>query len=131
MQNQRTRTPPQAGSEDEDRELRRAISEALRRSPKSRVQIADELSARLGRRITRHMIDDFTSECKKQARFPLAFSAALCEILDDDSIAVLALRPRARKLLELAKRELAASADERDRQRLRDELLKDSKPGAE
>lgn len=107
-----------------DSTLRRAITKAIRSSSKKRPQIAEELTERLGVRVTEGMLNDFTSESKKAVRFPLAFSAALCEILGDDSIGLLAVRPHVRKLVELAEREVAASRDQRKRERLRNELCR-------
>jgi hypothetical protein len=63
-----------------DRALRELISDAIRRSPKKRTQIAEELTALLGIRVTEHMLNDFTSDSKKGVRFPLLFCEALCEI---------------------------------------------------
>jgi hypothetical protein len=106
-----------------DRDLRRALANAIRRSPKKRPQIAEELTAIVGVRVTEHMLNDFTSDNKKGVRFPLLFSAALCDILNDDSIAFLAVRPRIRSLVEFAEREIAGFRDQRERETLRDSLL--------
>ncbi len=112
-------TPPNV-----DSALRQLITDVIRRSSKKRLQIAQELTELLGTRVTEGMLNDFSSESKKAVRFPLAFSAALCEILDDDSVGLLGVRPRIRKLVALAEKELAAEKDARDRQRLREELGK-------
>jgi hypothetical protein len=112
------------GVVDMDLELRHLITIEIRKSPKKRSQIAKEMSDILGLRVTESMLNDFTSESKKAVRFPLAFSAALCEVLDDDSVGLMAVRPRVRLMVEFALRELAALKDERERQLLRDELLK-------
>lgn len=113
---------------DLDYTLRQLITGAIRRSPKKRPQIAEELTGRLGVRITEGMLNDFTSQSKKAVRFPLAFSAALCEILDDDSIGLLGVRPRTRKLVELAEKELASWREQHEREVLRDELLNGTTP---
>jgi hypothetical protein len=109
-----------------DSALRKLITDAIRRSPKKRLQIAEELTAILGIRITENMLNDFTSENKRGVRFPLLFSAALCEVLGDDSVGLFGLRPRIRSLVEFAERELAGFRDQREREALRESLLKES-----
>ena len=111
------------GYSDSDRALRSLIAAAIKRSPKKRLQIAEELTAILGISVTEHMLNDFTSDNKKGVRFPLLFSAALCEILDDDSIGLFGVRPRIRLLVEFAERELAGFLDQREREALRERLL--------
>src|SRR6185437_14587443 len=110
--------------QDSDQELRRLITEAIRRSPLKRSVIAETLSAKLGIRVTEHMLNDFTSEKRKDVRFPLLFSSELCEILNDDSIGLFGVRPRIRRLVEFAQLELDGHRSQREREALRDELLK-------
>jgi hypothetical protein len=109
---------------DLDRELRRIIAEAIHRSSKKRLQIAEELTAMLHMRITENMLNDFTSLNKRNVRFPLLFSAPLCEILNDDSIELFAVRPRIVQLVRFAERELAGFRDQREREQMREELLR-------
>lgn len=115
-----------------DRELRMLIAAAIKRSPLKRAAIAESLTAKLGIRVTEGMLNDYTAENKKAVRFPLLFSAALCEILDDDSIGLFAVRPRIRSLVRLAELELAGSRRQRERESLRESLLSEheSKGGA-
>ena len=108
---------------DSDRALRELITAAIRRSPLKRAAIAEALTDKLGIRVTEHMLNDFTSDSKKAVRFPLLFSAALCEILDDDSIGLFAVRPRVRSLVDFAERELHGCRDQKERQELRERLL--------
>jgi hypothetical protein len=118
---------------DSDHQLRKLITDAIRRSPLKRLAIAEALTAKLGIRITEHMLNDFTSDNKKGVRFPLLFSAALCDILDDDSIGLFAVRPRIRILIEFAERTLAGERGQREleelRERLLDELVDRAKEG--
>ena len=107
-----------------DKALRNLISAAIRRSPLKRSDIAKALTAKLGIHVTEHMLNDFTSENKKGVRFPLLFSEALCDILDDDSIGLFGVRVRIRRLVEFAERELAGHRDQRERELLREQLLK-------
>lgn len=106
----------------DDSGLRALITSAIKRSSKKRAQIADELTAITGIRVTEHMLNDFTSEFKKGVRFPLIFCAALCDILDDDSIALCALRPHLRERLEFVERELRACQQQRELEELRGRL---------
>ncbi len=108
---------------DPDSELRRLVTEMIRRCPKKRLQIAEELSAKLGHRVTEHMLNDFTSEGKKPARFPAYFIAPLCEIVGNDELQRFVMSERLRKLVDFAEREVAAQREQRDRDALRDELL--------
>jgi hypothetical protein len=108
---------------ERDRALRKLIADAIRRSPLKRLAIAEELTAKLGIRVTEHMLNDFTSENKKGVRFPLLFSEALCEILDDDSIGLFAVRPRIRRLVEFAERKLSGDKAQREIEELQESLL--------
>lgn len=116
--------PENTRYQDSDQELRKLITDAIRRSPLKRAAIADALSAKLGIRVTEHMLNDFTSDNKKGVRFPLLFSAAICEILNDDSIGLFGVRPRIRRLVEFAELELDGHRSQREREALREELLK-------
>jgi len=108
---------------DSDHTLRKLITDAIRRSPLKRAAIAEALTERLGLRVTEHMLNDFTSDNRKGVRFPLLFSSALCEILDDDSIGLFAVRPRIRRLVEFAERRLSGDKDQIEIETLRDSLL--------
>ena len=118
---------PQRAAEDcADTALRSLLTEIIRHCSKSRQQIADELSNRLRLRVTVHMLNDFTSEGKKPARFPACFIAPLCEIVGSDDLQRFVMSARLLKLIALGERELAASRDDRERQRLREELLNET-----
>src|SRR6266446_2997489 len=112
---------------DPDKELRHLVTEVIRAYPKKRPQIAEELTAIVGQRITVHMLNDFTSESKKPARFPAAFLEALCEVAGDDRLQRFAMGDWLRQLVVFAERELAFVRDEADRKNLRDELAEQEK----
>jgi hypothetical protein len=112
-----------------DSRLRDLITKAIKRNPKSRTQIADALTAMLGIRVTTFMLNDFTSATKKGVRFPLLFSAALCEVLDDDEIGLFAVRPRIKQLIQFAECELAGLHAKRELDALRERLLLDESVG--
>lgn len=115
-------------SDNSDQVLRTLIADAIRRSPLKRVAIAESLTAKLGIRVTESMLNDYTAPNKKAVRFPLVLSAALCEILDDDQIGLFGVRPRIRRLVEWAERELAGFQDLREREALRESLIADVPP---
>jgi len=68
-----------AGSFDIDRQLRGAVSEALKHCPLSRWQVAARMSEMTGHEITKAMLDSWTAESKEDHRFPAIFLPAFCE----------------------------------------------------
>ncbi|MBZ5509949.1 MAG: hypothetical protein LAN70_02155 [Acidobacteriia bacterium] len=116
-------------TEDLDAELRRLISRMIKDSPKKRKEIAAEMSVRLPRPVSESMLNDFTRPGKKAARFPAVFVPVFSQVVGDDRLQRYLLGPRLRKLLDFAERELRARSDQRERDRLRRELLQeDGKP---
>jgi hypothetical protein len=91
-----------------DTVLRQLLSEAVRHSSKSRMQIASEMTQLIGRPITINMLNAYTSLAKEPVRFPAAFINAFCQVVDDDRVQRYLLSPRLRALLELGERKLAA-----------------------
>ena len=71
---------------DLDALLRDSLRRAIRFSSKSRQQICDELSIRLGRKISSNMLDNWTGESKRAWRLPADCVPVLCEILDNDTM---------------------------------------------
>jgi hypothetical protein len=71
------------GSFDDDPMARAIITDSIRRSARSRDQVADEMTLLLGKRITARMLNAFTSEANEQHRFPLCFTRAFCEAVQD------------------------------------------------
>jgi hypothetical protein len=63
--------------------VREVISEAIKRSGKSREQIAEEMARSLARPVTARMITAFTSETKEQHRWPGAWDRAFCAAVGD------------------------------------------------
>jgi hypothetical protein len=72
------------------------------------------------------MLNDYTATNRKAVRFPLLFSAALCEVLDDDSIGLFGVRPRIRRLVEFAQAELAGAQSRRELEAMRESLLQEA-----
>ena len=103
----------------QDTELRELLSFLIKQSRLSREQIADEMNKSLGESgfISRRMLDDWTSECHRSARFPAFFIRAFCEATDSDRLQRWAAGPRLHKLVELAERQL--EVEERSAELLR------------
>lgn len=83
-----------------DSALRQLITEIIRHCPKKREQIAEELSLRVGQRITVHMLNAFTSDSNKWSRFPAVWLEAFSEIVGDDRLERYVISKRNRDVLE-------------------------------
>ena len=68
-----------AGSFNIDTTFREVISEALKRCPRSRWEVAGRMSELTGQEITKSMLDSWTAESKEGHRFPAIFLPAFCE----------------------------------------------------
>jgi hypothetical protein len=77
------------------------MTATIRACRKSREEIAEELSARTGQRVTVAMLNDYSAESKKPARFPACFLQAFSEIVGSDALQLFVLSDRQRHLLEL------------------------------
>jgi hypothetical protein len=55
----------------------------MRRSEKSRDQVAEEITKLVGEKVTVRMLNSYTSEAAEQHRWPLQYTTALCFVLDD------------------------------------------------
>ncbi len=77
--------------------LKRAI---INCSSHSREQIADELTARLHRKISPPTLDAWTAETKQAWHLPADAVPVLCEILQDDALQRQLLSPKMREHLE-------------------------------
>ena len=104
-----------------DSGLRRLLTQAIRSCPLSRVEICEALTRRLGLKVTPFMLDSYTAESKKPARFPAAFVAAFCEVTGSDQLQRHLLGARLRELLELGDRTVEWAWSVR---RVRQELAK-------
>lgn len=103
---------------DLDIELRRLLTKLIRRCPKSRDVIAEQMSVLSGLPISKHMIDDWTAErreASKRARFPAFLIAAFCEVTGSDELQRWAAGPRLRTLLEFSESALKAMEARRQR----------------
>lgn len=67
---------PTAGSMNYTIELRHILSDALKKSAKSRYEVAARMSELTGEEITKTMLDAWTAESRTQWRFPFEYAAA-------------------------------------------------------
>lgn len=74
-----------AGAYNLDVRLRAVLSQAIRACPKSREQIADQMSFLLGRPVTVRMINDWTSPAHENHGIQARYLPAFCEVLGDDT----------------------------------------------
>jgi hypothetical protein len=71
---------------DADSALRMLLTAVIRAQSKSRQQICEELSTQVGQDITLFMLNDWTCDAKKPARFPAAFVQAFCNVTGSDEL---------------------------------------------
>lgn len=83
-ENSSTNVPP--GSLNDDSLVREVITESIKRSGKSRDQIAEEMSRTLGLTVTARMITSFTSESKELHRWPGAWDRSFCVAVKDTTL---------------------------------------------
>jgi hypothetical protein len=93
---------------DADQDIRRALSAAIRNCPKSREVIAEELSVAIGNPLKTRSLDNYTAESRTDYRFPAAWVAPFCEIVNDNSILWMVLGPRLTRILRLGEQQIEA-----------------------
>lgn len=90
---------PTGGSLDYATELRCVLSDALKRSPRSRHEIAGRMSELTGQDITKSMLDAWTAESKSPWRFPFEFAAAFEAACESTCLQELLGRKRGSRIL--------------------------------
>lgn len=71
------------GSLNDESMVRAVVTDAIKRSGKSREQIAEEMSRLLAIAVTARMVTAFTSESKELHRWPGAWDRAFCAAVND------------------------------------------------
>jgi|GEM_PF-1534570 hypothetical protein len=94
-----------------DSELRELLAALIKRCSKSRAQIAEQMSVHAGQPISKRMLDDWTAESKKAARFPAAFIEAFCEAVGNDDLQCFVMGERLRTIVELRNKQVRWLAD--------------------
>lgn len=75
--------PRQPGSMNVDVQLRGALSEAMRRFPGDRFEVAARMSRLLDVEVTKWQLDAWTATSKDGHRFPASYLPAFCSVLGD------------------------------------------------
>jgi hypothetical protein len=91
---------PTGGSLDYSVELAHVLSEALKKSPKSRYEIAARMSELVGQEIGKATLDAWTAESKSGWRFPFEYAAAFEVACGCTSMQELLCRKRGSRILE-------------------------------
>lgn len=84
----------------DDASMRQLMTDIIRRCPKKREQIAEELSCLVRHRITVNMLNAFTSDSNKWSRFPAVWLKAFSEVVGDDRLERYVISKRNRDVLE-------------------------------
>jgi hypothetical protein len=86
-----------------NREVRNLLANAIKSSRRKRAEIAEQMSALLGRSVTESMLNDFTRGCDKgrDVRFPAAWIGPFCEAVGNDDLRRHVMGQRLRQLLTL------------------------------
>lgn len=74
---------PAPGSLNDDGLIRELLTALIRRSSKSRQQIAEEMSRLIGSSVTVRMLNSYTSDAAEQHRWPIQFTRAFCHAIQD------------------------------------------------
>jgi len=83
--------------------VRKLVKDLMKQSKKSRANIADEMSQRARRGISKRMIDDWVSP-KTRARFPAALIEIFCEVIGNDALQRHVMSPRLLELVQTGER---------------------------
>lgn len=79
--------PQTIGKASIDAAVRAIISNALKRCPLSRYEVAAKMSEILGVEITKAQIDSWSAESKENHRFPFIYTGVFCKVTGDKSLA--------------------------------------------
>lgn len=77
---------PLPGSMNDAALIRSIVADAIRKSSKSRAQIAEEMTYLVGREITERMLNGFTADSRDDYRWPAELDRAFCEATGDDRL---------------------------------------------
>jgi hypothetical protein len=90
---------PVGGSLDYATELRCVLSDALKKTPRSRHEVAARMSELTGQDISKSMLDAWTAESKTPWRFPYEFAAAFEVACESTCLQELLGRKRGSRIL--------------------------------
>lgn len=78
--------PEAAGSMNDSAMVRSVIVDAMRKCPKSRAVIADQMSHLTGTTVTERMLNAFAADSREDHRFPSELERAFCAVVGDDRL---------------------------------------------
>jgi hypothetical protein len=110
-------TGTHAARSDATSTVRHLIADIIRRCPKSRVQIAEQMAARLGRKITVFMLNDFSAPGKCRVNFPAEWVAVFTEVTGDDRLQRHLAGPALQKYILFAEQDIASILREQSRKK--------------
>ena len=127
---------PAPGSLNVQHRLIGALSRAIKGCPKSRYQVAGEMSELLGVEVSRHMLDAWTAESKELHRFPAEFVPAFCIVTGcnepmrvlGDAAGVFVVRGPEALRAEIRKRDERIRAEKSEKRRM-EALLEEMERG--
>jgi hypothetical protein len=105
------------GALNDDLLVREVITNSIKRSGKSREQIADEMSRGLAIAVTARMISSFTAESKELHRWPGAWDRAFCAAVADDALLKCRVELAGYQVIDTAEAQLLALGREYLRQK--------------
>ena len=79
-------TPPTRGSFNDDNLIRAILTDVIRRSKKSREEIAEQMTWLIGDRVTTRALNSYTSGAAEQHRWPAQYLRAFCQVVNDWSL---------------------------------------------
>src|SRR5664280_2397452 len=71
------------GAGDDDVMIRAVLSDTIKHCAKKRIQIAEELSAVVGRQVSEAMLNAYTADSKENHRWPASGTRAFCQVTGD------------------------------------------------
>jgi hypothetical protein len=75
--------PPSPGSLNDESAIRTILTEVIRKSAKSREEIAEQMTVMVGERVSVRMLNSYTSEAAEQHRWPSQYTRAFCYVVQD------------------------------------------------
>jgi hypothetical protein len=102
-QREQSLAPNSSVSDDPEANLRSALTLAIRASHRSRAEISELMSERLGRKISLNAVNSWTNRTKTRVRFPAAWVLAFSEAAMNDTLQLALLSPELRTRLKIKK----------------------------
>ena|SRR5437868_6873131 len=124
---------PAVVDRDDDIRFRVLLSQSIRRSGKSREQIADDMARILNRPITARQLNQWSAVSHEAWRMPAIYVSAFCQAVGDNQLQRFLIGPKLSALLklgEIVEHSLPAVLSNYERSRKRS-ILRDSESESE